>query len=246
MKHTHIGGLVFATCLAASSGAFAKTIFLSVSLADPTTLSLGNSQRDIAVTSLSFSTGLIAIDPLAYLDGYNFIISALEKGTMTYQPVCSGRGCRPPPRASATWTQGNYDAFSNTYGPFNSISTDLFTAGDVLDATFNFVIPGGPTASPSSFNFSFDFTNSLIGPYTLTLKDTTTGSVISPNNGNYSLGADGYTLELVGTYDLISSSRIQTNLPTTAAVPEPGTYSLLLAGLGLIGVMERRRKAKQQ
>lgn len=122
----------------------------------------------------------------------------------------------------------------------------MFTAGDVLDAKFNFVIPGGPTASTSLFNFSFDFTNSLIGPYTFTLKDTTTGSVITPNNGTYSLGADGYTLELIGTYDLGSDARIQTILPTVAAVPEPETYAMLLAGLGLIGVMERWRKARQQ
>ncbi len=33
--------------------------------------------------------------------------------------------------------------------------------------------------------------------------------------------------------------------PITAAVPEPETYALMLAGLGLIGVVARRRKAKQ-
>ena len=29
----------------------------------------------------------------------------------------------------------------------------------------------------------------------------------------------------------------------TAPVPEPETYAMLLAGLGLVGVMSRRRKA---
>jgi uncharacterized membrane protein (DUF4010 family) len=33
------------------------------------------------------------------------------------------------------------------------------------------------------------------------------------------------------------------NLEVTAAVPEPSTYGMLLAGLGLMGVAVRRRKA---
>jgi len=32
---------------------------------------------------------------------------------------------------------------------------------------------------------------------------------------------------------------------SVTAVPEPETYAMLLAGLGLVGFMARRRKAKQ-
>jgi hypothetical protein len=35
------------------------------------------------------------------------------------------------------------------------------------------------------------------------------------------------------------------NIPVTAAVPEPETYAMLLAGLALIGAAVKRRKASQ-
>lgn len=245
-----IRNLVFAACLAASSGAFAITTSLSVNLLDPTTLILGNSQRDIAVTSLSFVAGLVPHytgDAAVYdQNGFNLAISALEKGTMTYHQACSGRACGPGKTVyGALWTQGNYDPFTNTYSPIRSTSTDLFTPGDVLDATFNFVIPGGPTASPSPFSFSFLVTDYfLMGPYTLQLMDTTTGSVITPTGGNYSLGPDSYALRFVATYDYGSGASIITTAPT--AVPLPAAFPMMLGGLGMLGAMARRRKAKQQ
>ncbi|WP_157271813.1 FxDxF family PEP-CTERM protein [Azohydromonas aeria] len=50
-----------------------------------------------------------------------------------------------------------------------------------------------------------------------------------------------WTLKLAGTGD---GSASYTGLVSVAAVPEPETYALMLAGLGLVGVIARRRQRR--
>jgi hypothetical protein len=43
----------------------------------------------------------------------------------------------------------------------------------------------------------------------------------------------------------LATSSILDNVTISAAVPEPETYAMLLAGLGLLGFAARRRKLKE-
>jgi hypothetical protein len=55
--------------------------------------------------------------------------------------------------------------------------------------------------------------------------------------------ADG-RVAMIRLYDIeLTSQQIET-LPVAAPVPEPETYAMMLAGLGLLGVMTRRKKRK--
>jgi len=54
-------------------------------------------------------------------------------------------------------------------------------------------------------------------------------------------GAETLTFKAIGTSDSLGTSLDKVRL--VSAVPEPETYGMLLAGLGLIGFMARRRKA---
>lgn len=83
------------------------------------------------------------------------------------------------------------------------------------------------------------------GPaYTLNLPDTlsTTGFVgfVSSDLIN-SITINNYTPRLNNSFDITRFS-----VQTAAPVPEPETYAMMMAGLSLLAVVTRRRKAKHQ
>jgi hypothetical protein len=60
--------------------------------------------------------------------------------------------------------------------------------------------------------------------------------------GDHTLSAGNYTLQVRGYAADTTAGSYSGNIGIAAAVPEPETIAMLLAGLGLIGVVSRRRK----
>lgn len=123
-------------------------------------------------------------------------------------------------------------------GGFGAVFTDVdltnSTTMEYFDAANNslgvFAVPVGIVGSESlSFlGVSFGFGRTLISHVRITSGNTALGAGV---NDGTPLGT-GNVADLVAMDDFIY----------TGIVPEPETYAMLLAGLGLIGAISRRRK----
>lgn len=125
---------------------------------------------------------------------------------------------------------------------YASTTNGYLTAG-AFSETFTFTLSG--LSNVSSQGVGFSFTN---GTYTgsIQLKDQTNSNIGSPvsfgigNIANYAnLNAGSYSFLVSGNGN--GGYQFGVNV---AAVPEPETYAMMLAGLGLVGAIARRHKEK--
>ena len=109
--------------------------------------------------------------------------------------------------------------------------------------TFSIVNPGAMGGSVTASNF---FTYNILG-LAVSLVDsslTQVGFDNTPANFTFSgLSAGSYALNVIG-FASGSSGGVYGGsfVVQTAPVPEPETYALMLAGLGIVGFMASRRK----
>src|SRR6187455_1628714 len=138
-----------------------------------------------------------------------------------------------------------------TFLGFEALDTDTFTftlsSGTLSNkGALNASISGPVTAGPLNFTFADLFMGTAIGNGQ-NLGDFTSYAVL----GSFA-GAVFAPFTLGGTYDLIlgfnDGLRVDSDYDDmvvglkVVAIPEPETYALLLAGLGAIGFVARRRR----
>lgn len=111
-------------------------------------------------------------------------------------------------------------------------NTAVFSVSGLANqfSALSFSIAGGPSVTGALRNGSWvaAFNDGRNGAYTLT------------GNTDYTVTIAGITLANVpGNFGLVS---VNTLNGSVVAVPEPETFAMLLAGLGVVGMVSRRRK----
>ena len=188
-----------------------------------------------AVTALTASGAASAVDLIQNGDFENVA------GVNAYNYVMVGAGSN----AIANWNVDgvSVDVINNSYGSVSGNSIDMLgTPGpgvlsqnffaDAGMYTLSFDLSRNPYSHGAGMDvfvggnhYLFEGTSTITNyTFNVSLADGAQGIVFS------SVGGDGY------------SGAVLDNVSLTAAVPEPETYGMMLAGLGLVGAIARRRK----
>ncbi len=219
-----------------------------------------DSIRGSTVTFKNFSLRLVAAAALLGLSGVSqaaltvytteasFNAAVMTPGTDTFDDLGTGNylGTAPLSRTAGSYGYNvTSDIFTAGSGGDPWLSTNAATDVIVFDNFGAGVKAAGGLFFGSNFNGQFLAGQSVkvvatdaSGSSSQTLVNTTTSTFL----GFVSTGAMiSLTVESVGTN--VDVWPAVNNIVLASAVPEPETYALMLAGLGLVGFLARRRRA---
>lgn len=135
----------------------------------------------------------------------------------------------------AGWTLGGGTTFA-------SGTAQLGGAADTLSITLNNLV--------ANTQYTFDFDYQLISGsgngavWSLTGATSQGGSANTFGNFSFEALTNSLTISFHGTGNKLVSIDNVSLTGAVAAVPEPETYAMLMAGLGIVGFVARRRRAR--
>lgn len=193
------------------------------------TIGLGNS-------ALSAFAGPYATATVSLVDADDATVTFNSVINSSYVFLMGGSNALGVNVNASSWTAGAvtetnpYPGFDMTPGPTNSGSKNVSDFG-TFNQTFKNFDGFGHSATSATFTL-----HNNSGTW------ASSANVLTANADGYTVEIHGFVCALPGCSS--TSGAVVTGFATdiTTAVPEPETYAMLIAGLGLMGFVARRRK----